>query len=122
MTGGVVVVLGSTGNNFAAGMSGGLAYVYDESELFDTRCNLDMVDVESVWKEEDVRGLRTMIENHFRFTGSQRAARILETWDSSLPLFVKIMPVEYRKSLERMRLEEDLGSDSVAATEEVYRG
>jgi glutamate synthase domain-containing protein 3 len=122
MTGGVVVVLGKTGVNFAAGMSGGLAYVYDESELFDTRCNLDMVDVETVWQDADVRQLRDMIENHYRYTGSRRAAQILENWESRLPLFVKIMPVEYRKSLERMRLGEDMGSDSVSATEEVYRG
>lgn len=122
MTGGVVVVLGPTGANFAAGMSGGLAYVYDETELFDTHCNLDMVDVESVWQEEDVKTLRSMIESHFRYTGSQRAAQILENWESRLPLFVKIMPIEYRKSLERMRLEEEPNTDSVSATEEVYRG
>ncbi len=122
MTGGVVVVLGGTGNNFAAGMSGGRAYVYDETELFDTRCNLDMVDVESVWQEEDVRLLRSMIENHFRYTGSQRAAQLLENWESRLPLFVKVMPIEYRKSLERMRMEEEMNTESVSATEEVYRG
>ncbi len=122
MTGGVVVVLGPTGNNFAAGMSGGLAYVYDETELFDTRCNLDMVDVESVWQEEDVKRLHTMIESHFRYTGSQRAAQILENWESRLPLFVKIMPIEYRKSLDRVRMEEEMNTESVSATEEVYRG
>jgi glutamate synthase domain-containing protein 2/glutamate synthase domain-containing protein 1/glutamate synthase domain-containing protein 3 len=122
MTGGVVVVLGPTGNNFAAGMSGGRAYVYDETELFDTRCNLDMVDVESVWQEEDVKLLRSMIENHFRYTGSQRAAQILENWESRLPLFVKVMPIEYRKSLERMRIEEEMNGEIVSATEEVFRG
>jgi glutamate synthase (NADPH/NADH) large chain len=122
MTGGVVVVLGPTGNNFAAGMSGGLAYVYDETELFDTRCNLDMVDVESVWQEADVKRLHAMIESHFRYTGSQRAAQILENWESRLPLFVKVMPIEYRKSLERIRMEEELNPESVTATEEVYRG
>jgi len=122
MTSGVVVVLGPTGNNFAAGMSGGLAYVYDEGELFDTRCNLDMVDVESVWQEEDIKRLHAMIESHFRYTGSQRAAQILENWESRLPLFVKIMPIEYRKSLERMRMEEEINPESVSATEEVYRG
>jgi glutamate synthase (NADPH) large chain len=122
MTGGVVVVLGPTGNNFAAGMSGGLAYVYDETELFDTRCNLDMVDVESVWQEEDIKRLRALIESHFRHTGSQRAAQILENWESRLPLFVKIMPIEYRKSLERTRMEEEMNTESVSATEEVYRG
>jgi glutamate synthase (NADPH/NADH) large chain len=122
MTGGVVVVLGATGNNFAAGMSGGVAYVYDESELFDTRCNLDMVDVETVWNAEDEKQLRGMIENHFRFTGSTRAQMILENWESRLPLFVKIMPVEYRKVLERMHLEEFRDDETVSATEEVYRG
>jgi len=103
-------------------MSGGLAYVYDETELFDTRCNLDMVDVESVWQEEDIKRLRVLIESHFRHTGSQRAAQILENWESRLPLFVKIMPIEYRKSLERTRMEEEMNTESVSATEEVYRG
>ena len=122
MTGGVVVVLGPTGNNFAAGMSGGVAYVYDESELFDTRCNLDMVDVETVWTAEDEKQLRVMIENHFRFTGSTRAKTILDNWESRLPLFVKVMPVDYRKVLERMHLEEYRDDETVSATEEVYRG
>ena len=122
MTGGVVVVLGGTGNNFAAGMSGGVAYIYDETELFDTRCNLDMVDVETVWSDEDERQLRVMIENHFRFTGSERAKMILENWESRLPLFVKVMPVEFRKVLERMHLEEYRDDETVSATEEVYRG
>jgi len=122
MTGGVVVVLGHTGNNFAAGMSGGVAYIYDETELFDTRCNLDMVDVETVWDKEDVSLLHAMLENHFRFTGSKRAGMILENWESRLPLFVKVMPVEYRKVLERMHLEEYRDDETVSATEEVYRG
>jgi glutamate synthase domain-containing protein 2/glutamate synthase domain-containing protein 1/glutamate synthase domain-containing protein 3 len=122
MTGGVVVVLGATGVNFAAGMSGGVAYVYDETELFDTRCNLDMVDVESVWADEDVKLLRSMIENHARHTGSERARTILSSWESRLPLFVKVMPIEYRKVLERMRLSEFTDNDSVSATEEVFRG
>jgi glutamate synthase (NADPH/NADH) large chain len=122
MTGGVVVVLGHTGNNFAAGMSGGVAYVYDETELFDTRCNLDMVDVETVWDPKDQKELRGMIENHFRFTGSERARMILENWESRLPLFVKVMPMEYRRVLERMRLEEFRDDETVSASEEVYRG
>ncbi|MGE5754046.1 MAG: glutamate synthase large subunit [Deltaproteobacteria bacterium] len=122
MTGGIVVVLGRTGVNFAAGMSGGIAYVYDETELFDTRCNLDMVDVESVWAPEDARTLRTMIENHHRYTRSARAKLILEDWESRLPLFVKVMPVDYRKVLERMQLEECRETETLSATEEVYRG
>lgn len=122
MTGGVVVVLGKTGYNFAAGMSGGIAYVYDETELFDTRCNLDMVDVETVWKKEDQQELRALIENHYRFTGSERAQAIIDEWDSRLPLFVKVMPVDYRKVLERMKREQDRDEDTLSATEEVYRG
>jgi glutamate synthase (NADPH/NADH) large chain len=122
MTGGVVVVLGPTGNNFAAGMSGGVAYIYDESELFDTRCNLDMVDIESVWKPEDVRELHGLIRSHFELTGSPRAKMILENWEAHLPTFVKVMPIEYRRVLERMRLAESRDPDTVSATEEVYSG
>ncbi len=122
MTGGRVVIIGPTGHNFAAGMSGGIAYVYDENELFDTYCNLDMVDLESVWSPEDKLQLRTMIENHYRYTNSERAKYLLKNWDAHLPLFVKVMPIDYRKSLERMRLEEDTDKETVAATEEVYVG
>ena len=122
MTGGAVVVLGPTGYNFAAGMSGGIAYVYNESGVLDTCCNLDMVDLESVWSEEDKTRLRTLVANHLRHTGSLRARRVLENWEASLPLFVKIMPIDYRKSLERMRMAEDTDRETVAATEEVYHG
>ncbi len=122
MTGGVVAVLGLTGQNFAAGMSGGVAYVYNESGFFDTRCNLDMVDLESVWSEEDRRELRGLVERHFQHTGSRRAEQILENWEAALPLFVKVMPIDYRKSLERMRLAEGRDRETVSATEEVYRG
>jgi glutamate synthase (NADPH/NADH) large chain/glutamate synthase (ferredoxin) len=122
MTGGAVVVIGPTGKNFAAGMSGGIAYVFDETELFDTRCNLDMVDLESVWAMEDKKRLRFLLENHVRFTGSQRARTILYNWDALLPLFVKVMPMDYRKVLERMRLQEDVSRETVSASEEVFHG
>jgi len=122
MTGGVVVVLGPTGYNFAAGMSGGVAYVFDESELFGTRANLDMVDLESVWTEEDRRQLRALVEAHAHFTASPRARMILEDWEAHLPLFVKVMPMDYRRALERMRLGEDRDTETVSATEEVYHG
>jgi glutamate synthase domain-containing protein 3 len=122
MTGGTVVVLGPTGYNFAAGMSGGIAYVYNESGVLDTRCNLDMVDLESVWSEEDKTRLRGMISSHLRHTGSTRARRVLENWEATLPLFVKVMPIDYRKSLERMRMAEDPDRETVSATEEVYHG
>ena len=122
MTGGTVVILGPTGTNFAAGMTGGIAYVFDESGFFDTRCNLDTVDLESVWTREDQAALRGMIETHLGHTGSHRARRILDSWDASLPLFVKVMPIDYRKALERMRLEEEQDRETVSATEEVYDG
>ncbi len=122
MTGGVVVILGKVGNNFGAGMSGGVAYVFDESELFDTRCNLDMVDLESAWKREDRDRLQALVKKHLDYTGSGRARWILENWDSLLPLFVKVMPIDYRKALERMRLKEDVDRETVSATEEVYHG
>ena len=122
MTGGTVVVLGATGKNFAAGMSGGIAYVYDPSELFDTRCNLDMVDLESVWHSDDRKNLKDMLSDHLKHTGSTAARRILDDWEAQLPLFVKVIPIDYRKVLERMRMNEDAEGETLSATEEVYDG
>ena len=122
MTGGTVVIIGPTGQNFAAGMSGGTAYIYDSNELFDTRCNLDMVDLESVWHEDDKAQLRLLLENHYKYTNSPRAKFLLENWDAHLPLFVKVMPIDYRKVLKRMALEENTDDDTVAVTEEVFNG
>jgi len=122
MTGGIVVVLGHTGNNFAAGMSGGIAYVNNESEMFESRCNLDMVDLESVWEEDDVKQLQNLIETYYKLTDSITAGKILENWESRLPLFVKVMPIDYRISLERLRLSEGRENETLSATEEVYHG
>jgi len=119
MTGGAVVVLGPTGVNFAAGMSGGIAYVFDDSGLFDTRCNLSMVDVETVYEEEDVARLRRLIENHLKYAGSRRAQMILEHWDTMLPYFVKVMPIDYRLALQRLREAVTRDDETVQATEEV---
>ncbi len=116
------MVLGTTGYNFAAGMTGGIAYVYNESGVFDTRCNLDTVDLESVWTEEDQQELKTLIEAHVHYTGSLRARKILDNWEACLPSFVKVMPIDYKQSLERMRLQEDRDDETVSATEEVYHG
>jgi glutamate synthase (NADPH) large chain len=120
MTGGVVVCLGRTGRNFAAGMSGGFAYVLDRDQLFDTRCNLDMVDLFPVLAQADVHELKALIEAHSRHTGSELAARILDRWDDMLPHFVKVVPIDYQKVLERMREEESAQADVTASTEEVY--
>lgn len=120
MTGGKVIVLGSTGVNFAAGMSGGIAYVFDENQLFDTRCNLEMVDIEPVVDDEDVELLLTLIKRHTSYTDSLVGRRILDSWEESLPLFVKVMPIEYRRALENIRDREMQDADTTAITEEVF--
>jgi glutamate synthase (NADPH) large chain len=121
MTGGTVVVLGRTGVNFAAGMSGGVAFVLDEDQLFDTKCNLEMVDIEPVTAEADRVRLRELVERHVTHTGSEHAARILRDWVQVLPWFVKVMPVDYRRALERISKEQSKETEVVALTEEVYR-
>jgi glutamate synthase (NADPH/NADH) large chain len=131
MTGGCVVVLGETGRNFAAGMSGGVAYVLDMEGTFERRCNLAMVELEPIAEEDanleqhghqcgdlethgrvdimrdmtrfDSQRLHALIENHVRYTGSRRAKQIIENWNDYLPRFVKVMPVDYRRALQRMQ-------------------
>lgn len=103
MTGGRVAVLGPTGFNFGAGMTGGFAYVFDEHGTFDMRCNLQSIDLESVAEgSEDEAELRGLLEEFRDATSSARAAEILGDWENSLPKFVKVFPVEYRKALGRM--------------------
>jgi glutamate synthase domain-containing protein 3 len=121
MTAGVVVVLGRTGRNFAAGMSGGLAYVLDEHQLFDTLCNLDMVDLESIWRREDAGLLHDLIGRHYQWTGSRQAARILDNWPEVSGKFVKVLPIDYRKALARLQEREQVSGDQTPATEEVFR-
>ncbi|MEA2989002.1 MAG: glutamate synthase large chain, partial [Alphaproteobacteria bacterium] len=130
MTGGLVVVLGRTGRNFAAGMSGGVAYVLDEDRTFESRCNMAMVELEPMPQEDavselvyhhqndlesqgrvdvledmtrhDVERLHLLIARHAEFTGSARARDILADWKRYCPLFRKVMPVEYRRALAEM--------------------
>ncbi len=120
MTGGTVVVLGETGRNFAAGMSGGIAYVFDAEKMFAKRCNLAMVGLEPVlstseqlvqtdpatWHrgECDEIVLKTMIERHFKFTGSEKARQILDNWDRSRSQFIKVFPHEYKRALGEMHV------------------
>jgi glutamate synthase (NADPH) large chain len=134
MTGGVVVVLGRTGRNFAAGMSGGIAYVLDEDGGFEKRCNMSMIELEPVLEEEtaswehyhaagdldshgrvdvmsdmsryDGERLHQLIASHARYTNSQRAKDILADWNTYLPKFRKVMPVEYRRALAEMKATE----------------
>jgi len=121
MTGGLVVVLGRTGVNFAAGMSGGIAYVLDEDQLFDTMCNLEMVDIEPVTAARDRRTLKELVERHVMYTRSEHATRILRDWDEMLPRFVKVMRIDYRKALERIAKDQTRETEVVGLTEEVYR-
>ena len=122
MTGGVVVVLGQTGRNFAAGMSGGLAYVFDEHQLFDTLCNLDTVDLENVWQKADQQLLLDLITRHADLARSRQARRILEAWPDMVGKFVKVIPLDYRQVLQRMREAQDRDAETLPATEEVFRG
>jgi glutamate synthase (NADPH/NADH) large chain len=141
MTGGVVVVLGRTGRNFAAGMSGGVAYVYDEDGVFADLCNQAMVDLQSVTpgpSEEigigrpsqrpshvedfgmgdmlyhDAERLRILVERHKLHTGSARAAALLDDWNNALGRFVKVMPRDYARALKQLEAEREEAA-SVAA-------
>lgn len=100
MTGGRVVVLGPTGRNFAAGMSGGVAYIWDQEQTFTARCNLEMVDLFPIRREEDRHELQKMIRKHYGYTRSDVAKYLLEHWKSVLPQFVKVYPKEYRRVIE----------------------
>ena len=114
MTGGTVVVLGNTGQNFAAGMSGGVAYVYDEDGKFAKRCNMNMVALEKVEPADTAVGkiqhlnqpdevtLKTLVENHANYTGSKRAQEILANWETARAKFVKVMPNEYKRALTEL--------------------
>jgi glutamate synthase (ferredoxin) len=100
MTGGRVVVLGSTGRNFAAGMSGGIAYVLDEAGDFAKRCNMAMVALETLTDPEETQEVRAMIQRHVEHTGSERGRNILKQWDQMTPKFVKVLPKDYKRVLE----------------------
>ncbi len=103
MTGGVAVVLGETGRNFAAGMSGGIAYVLDRNNHFKIHCNQGMVDLLPVSEEEDVALLKELIQEHRLYTGSTVAKKILDEWEATLPQFIKIYPTDYRRVLEERK-------------------
>lgn len=107
MTGGRVVILGPTGVNFGAGMSGGIAYVYDETGMFDDKCNLGMIDLELVIDPEDQQELRQLIERHVAYTGSRRGQHILDHWDTALAHFIKVFPMDYKRALGQMRKDDE---------------
>jgi len=103
MTGGRVVVLGATGRNFAAGMSGGVAYIWDKDKTFTAQCNPGMVELEALQAEEDIAELKQLIENHLQYTASAVACSILDNWTQSLKQFVKVMPTDYKRVLAEVK-------------------
>jgi glutamate synthase (ferredoxin) len=108
MTGGTVVVLGKTGRNFAAGMSGGVAYVYDDKKQFENGlCNMEMVALETL-EEDDLTKLKRLIRNQSMYTNSPLAKRILEDWETKSKHFIKVMPTDYKKALKRLAEEKQL--------------
>jgi glutamate synthase (ferredoxin) len=108
MTGGTVVVLGKTGRNFAAGMSGGIAYVYDPEQKFvNGLCNNETIEFEQII-EKDANDLKALIEKHLKYTGSQLAQSLLTNWETSLSHFVRVMPTEYKRALKRLETEEQM--------------
>ncbi|MDA8746409.1 glutamate synthase-related protein, partial [Rubripirellula amarantea] len=103
MTGGRVVCLGKTGRNFAAGMSGGIAYVLDEDGDFSLNCNLATIALEKIDSPEEEADVKELIQKHLEFTGSQQAARVLEDWSGFLAKCVKVMPIDYKRVLLEMK-------------------
>ncbi len=119
MTGGVAVVIGATGRNFAAGMSGGTAFVFDPLGTFPGLCNREMVDLEPLHEAEDLELVRDLLIQHAGYTGSTVAAELLKTWEVSVRQFVKVMPVDYRRVLQEQKR---AASTPAAQTVEVSRG
>ena len=103
MTGGRAVILGPTGRNFAAGMSGGVAYVLDETGDFAIRCNTEMVDIEQLNTADEKQELKDMIQRHIDYTGSPKAQSLLEDWEATMAKFVKVMPRDYKRVLQHIQ-------------------
>ncbi|WP_198513421.1 glutamate synthase large subunit [Confluentibacter lentus] len=105
MTGGIAVILGEVGRNFGAGMSGGIAYIYDSKNTFKKQCNTEGLNLDPVIEPADITILKGLIENHYNYTLSPQAQRILEKWETELPKFIKVLPEEYRQALIRLEKE-----------------
>jgi glutamate synthase (ferredoxin) len=109
MTGGRVVVLGRTGRNFGAGMSGGVAYVFDEAGGFATRVNTQMVGIERLEDAEEIAAVRALVQKHLDYTGSTRARTLLDRWTEAVPRFIRVMPKDYKRVLACIRRAHDQG-------------
>ncbi len=102
MTGGKAVILGPTGRNFGAGMSGGEAYVYDPEKIFPSKCNTDTFELENLEEQKDIKELKKLVTNHHKYTGSKIAEKILNDWQEEIKHFVKVMPTDYKRVLVEM--------------------
>jgi len=122
MTGGRVVIIGKTGRNFAAGMSGGIAYVLDEAGDFAVKCNQAMVDLDSMEDDEDLDIVRTLLNNHAKYTQSSVAKRILDDWDTYIGKFVKVMPKDYKRVLSAIKIARETGANEDEAIMEAAHG
>ena len=111
MTGGNIIVLGNTGRNFAAGMSGGTAFIFDpESKFVNGLCNTETIEFEPI-EEEEAATLKSLIENHVKYTQSEKGSALLGDWENSLKSFIKVMPIEYKRALKRLKNEPQLVED-----------
>jgi glutamate synthase (ferredoxin) len=122
MTGGMAIILGPTGRNFAAGMSGGFAFVLDEKGDFPVRVNAEMVELEEFTDPQDQRMVRDMIQKHVDYTGSTRGQYVLDNWRELVPKFVKVMPIDYKRALEVMRREKERMTRDIGELTEVGSG
>ena len=104
MTGGKAIILGDTGRNFGAGMSGGEAYVFDPKKQFKEKCNFDTFELEGLKDKDEIALLHNLVKNHFKYTESEIAKRILDDWSSNIKKFVKVMPTDYKRVLEEINL------------------
>ena len=120
MTGGVVLVLGTTGKNFAAGMSGGIAYVLDESRDFYKKVNKELVSLDAVVNKQDVFTIKEMLEAHYKYTGSEKAHTVLDNFEEYIPKFKKIMPYDYERMLKCIVMMEEKGLSSEEAQIEAF--
>ena len=122
MTGGCTVIIGKTGRNFAAGMSGGVAYVLDEEGDFESRCNMGMVKLESIETDEDVDQVKTLLGKHLQYTQSAVAEKVLANWDEYLGKFVKVMPIQYKRVLDAIKRGKENGLSEEEAIMEAANG
>jgi glutamate synthase (NADPH/NADH) large chain len=109
MTGGRVVILGATGRNFAAGMSGGIAYIWDPDSKFAPQCNMEMVELEVMEADDDIAELKYLLTNHLKYTGSTVAKKLLDNWQTSISQFVKVMPTDYKRVLQERKQQVSAG-------------